>query len=618
MAQRKSGSKKTTPARKTSTKATARKSAKKPVATSRSKPATQKTARVSRTARVAKATAAQVPVAAAKGTVAAPTQSTAAHTIFIPFASAASPATDSVPLGSEVRALSDHPNRPQYELQALRTYVMYYHMSSRHEMPTTAFSPWRSFVWANSPPSDPGVVMNYYRTVANSAAVAAMVKQLDPENPHCDIPRAVALLMAVLNEYTAFELNGQPKIGWGRTQGEALGFLNESPGGPCIIAAALLWRFLDPGQRQIVRNVIADLANRVVAQRSVAFYSQFHFGPDPNTNYISDTKAEEASISGSFLALASQFYRSHPNSGQWLSRANELMRWSFDVYEQADADYLVANHGMRFSPSYGISALNEAARAILPWAGQGISLTRTTGLPPGIPPIAGANANLYGADVMRFFELMRSQVNYIHGVTRSNYGVPIIPPWSDLSFQGVTLQSTNMSNVIDFRQRAYMGVSGVSDFGTGADFQNGAFALGAWIDVTVFPSPGTPDANYATILRSQSMDAGYGYLQTVFSGGCDNASVPADGNPAGWTWGFLPASCPAPNAGRLVPFFPDGTGYSGTPHLTRANQINTHFFLNSLSAINHVVGYIYARGIDGRPFWPVGADGQSTLPDFGV
>ena len=472
----------------------------------------------------------------------------------------------------------------QKELDALRAYVSYYKVT---DSGMTAFGPWRSAAWNYRPGGY--VDHSYYRAVCNTAAVGALVKSLDPGNPNVDWGRVKAILLAAVNEY--WSKDGSP--GWGFYNGTGnrggLHWTTGFIGYPCALAAALTWNQLDANQKSAVRGALRDLATRLYWNRDRNYYSTKQSQEGGNTT------SEEASAVASFLAVMSQFdpsYNGLPpeyvGSSAWLVAARDLMEWAFyDFDAQTDT---VANHNMKPHPNYSLASLNDSARALVPWVAQGIRIQDSSlNHASGNDRLYGGNENGGGPD--RFYTLYKAVMPYI----RTN---------SDFTFDGRTYNLSNPNDYRDFRLKSYLGVAGVSDWGIGADFQNGAFAFTSWLDLTYYPSIQIGDYNYGRLLTWQSSDSGYGYLPSSNKNGCGSTQTSS-----GWYWGSLSASCggsqtTGDTVGMVVEFFTPNN-----PARSLSGQVNTHFFLNSFSALNHIVGYLYMRSVFTSPYW-------STPPNF--
>lgn len=451
----------------------------------------------------------------------------------------------------------------------------------------------------------------YYRSVCQLAAVASLVKTVEPANPNVDWDRAKAIFMHVMNDYTTRAAGGG--VGWGYPGGTgapgSLPFQGSAIGASCGLAGGFVWPYLSTLERQTARAVFASLADRYYTYRTANWFTS----AQASVSIEIDTLTETASADASFLALISQFYRGHPNNRLWLARAQELMNWAYSgyQYEAATNRYRVANHSMRFHPLYGISTPNDSGVALVAWAAQGVGLGNSSGI-NGITPLnpGSANSALYGytansAGLYRIFNVMASQTEWIKGTPISTgqvNSVPTIPSNSDFTFQSFTRNGANFSQVVNFQDKNYLGIAGVSDWGVGADFQNSAFAASWWLAKYVAPSSvGSSSVNYNTLLSRQAVDAGYGYLPTIMS------------SPTSGTWGYLASTCQSANGADvtriLVQFFESFTAP------TTCSQTNTHLFLNTWSGYNHVVAYLLARGGLGQPFWPA-SGGNSTLPNF--
>jgi len=520
------------------------------------------------------------------------------------------------------------------ELDALATYLSYYQVA---EGQITAFGNWHTEVWTTTAHLD----TSYFRTVCNTVAVGALYKTARPDavTPDVSWDRLKAMLVSVMQEYADNPTTPEgpsAKDGWG------YGGIPNGPlqwdtgfvGYPCLMATALSWEHLTEMQQIHVSTVLQDLASRVYQERTVSFYTDL---PTNCTNSL----AEEASADAAFLAAASQFYRHDVTASQaWRERAQDLMQAvAFDQVNPREDCYApqtgaytdtVTNHGMYPHPNYGLSVTDNIARALLPWAAQGVTLK--TNPVTDITPLdaTAGNDRLYGTATdspAKARQIYDANVAYV--AVDSDFSLV------GQTYQAAAITQTHPSNPITFTDRSYLGKSGVSDWAFGADFQSSSFALGAWLYRTYYrpyklylplilanfsttstvraSMPRSPSAlaidkpaylveNYRNLIEHQAMAPGYAYLPTRHIEGCGESAQLG----SGWRHDYLTATCTALLQGPLVEYYvPSNLSLSG--------QVNTHFFLNSFGALNHVVAYMYVRS---TPYWPVDASGSSTLPDF--
>ena len=498
----------------------------------------------------------------------------------------------------------------QQEFGFLQGYVAAYKVS---ETQLTAFNQWRQNAWA-SPPVDTA----YYRAVCNTAAVAALVKQEEPTNPNVDLSRAAAMLMAVIREYddNPYSASGpEARDGWGfpvANDDATLNFDTPFVGYPCAVAAALLWPQLTSTEHTQVRVMLDSFAERLRQYRDVSFFisnaAHFNCGNSP---------AEEVAAYASFLATMSQFHRTHPQAIAWRTTAQGLMDYAFN---HATTDSLnlrpgcsipmggssftntVTNHRVYPHAVYGFSVLNEISRALLPWSAQGITLINNPVTNISSLDASLGNDKLYGTGfaASSATALYFANMAYLNGANSTGAVTT-----TDFTLRGNVYDALNINDVIDFQQKSYLGRAGVSDWGFGLDFQNGAHAWMAWIDMTVNPTLGNFYYNYGQLITYQlAQGASKGYFPGVHANSC---AGPVQNSAVGWQVSYLPETCNARLNGILVPF------YDGYTTFQLANQVNTHLFLNSFSAFNHLVAYFYMR----PAFWPPDSNGISTLPDFG-
>lgn len=537
---------------------------------------------------------------------------------------------------------ADETSEEQKELDALGTYLAHYSVGTER---ITAFGPWHTQVWTSTGHLD----TSYFRAICNTVAAGALYKAGRPDATIPDISwdRLRAMLVAVMQEYadhpnTPAGPEAQDGWGYGGTPGGALQWDTGFVGYPCTLAAALTWEQLAPSERTLVSSTLHDLASRVYAQRTVSYYT------DQPLN-CSNSLAEEASADAAFLATASQFYRSDPAiESAWRVRAQDLMQQvAFQQLNPREGCYppptgqytdTVTNHAMYPHPNYGLSVTDNIARALLPWAAQGITLkTNPVGDITDLTSLSG-NDQLYGT--------APDSPEKTRRIYDAN--VAYVAVDSDFSLVGRTYHAdtptqTYPDDPITFTERGYLGAWGVSDWAFGADFQNSSFALGAWLYRTYYrpyvlylpvllaaagptdttgpehpvaavqrsAAPAALDAadtaylldTYRALIEHQHTAPGSAYLPARHVAGCgDSAELGA-----GWSHGYLTTTCDALLQGPLVQYYVTST-------LTLSGQVNTHGFLNSFGALNHVVAYLYIRS---TPYWPPDAQGNSTLPDLG-
>jgi hypothetical protein len=388
-------------------------------------------------------------------------------------------------------------------------------------------------------------------------------------------------------------------------------------GYPCTLAAALTWPSLDGSERLAVAAALRDLATRLYQARTADYYAAH--------NVCGNTATEEAAADAAFLTAMSQFDRDNPDSDAWRIRAQDLFQWAFDNLNPVPGcptppndvnqhyynyQYTSSNHNMYPHPNYALSVLHDSARAVMPWAAQGITLTADVS---GINDITAlsvgsgsGNHHLYGGDFSAYENVYNSNLLFV--ADNSGGPAPVISDTSDFTFRGRTYNAFDFNDYRDFANQTYLGVAGVSDWGFGADFQNVIFGFTTWVSQTVSGTADNFGLNYERLLNHQAFDVGYGYLPTQPNTGCGPEPEYAAG---AWTWGYLGASCGGTQADGDTPR-PLVVFFGGAYPLTRSGQINTHLFLNSFGAFNHLVAYLYMKS----PYWPPDAEGDSTLPNF--
>jgi hypothetical protein len=494
----------------------------------------------------------------------------------------------------------------QAELDAIRTLFLYYRLTDPRNaaLPRTRHEPLYRSGWASNDNHQAGI---YYRTIVQWLSAAAVVLLNDPEHPAISLSQVLALYTHVMSDYRMRQ--GFGGGGWGFPVGfgdpTVLPFQGTAICACATVTAGLLWPLFEESQRALTRDVLADMADRYVAVRDAQYFT------DRNTAPHLDTMTENASADASFLATVSQFYRGHPNSQLWLQRAGDLFAWAYAHYlrDSTNSRRLVSAHRLFYHPMYGLSTPNDTGIGLVPWVAQGIGLEAATGI-EGISSIAPGtpNSRLYGYEVAQgagriaLFEVLGSQMEYVRGapVTAGPLaGIPLVPATSDFTLQGIVRNGSNQNVRTNYRSMSYQGVVGVSDWGCGLDFQNSAYASGWLLDKLANPIPNNAGANFRTLQGWQRRDRGYAYHTSL---------APQA------TWGYLRETC-ASNRGmdvsRVLVRFYDPLA----PH-TPCSRTNSHFFLNTFKAWNHVAAYLLTRGGHGRPVWPASADNKSTLPDF--
>lgn len=494
----------------------------------------------------------------------------------------------------------------QAELDAIRTLFAFYRMTDPQNaaLPRTRHEPLYRTGWASNDVNQAGI---YYRTVMQWLSAAAVILVADPGNPNVSLAQVLALYTHVMSDYRTRQ--GVGGGGWGFPVGfgdpGVLPFQGTAICACATVAAGLLWPVFDESQRALTRDVLADMADRYVAVRDAQYFT------DRNTNPQIDTLTENASADASFLAGVSQFYRGHPNAQLWMQRAGELFGWAYAHYfrDATNTRCLVAAHRMFHHPMYGLSTPNDTGIGLVPWVAQGIGLETDTGL-DGITSIAPGtpNSRLYGYEIengvgqIRLFNVLSAQMEYVRGVpvtTTPLDTIPLVPATSDFTLQGIVRNGGNQNVRTNYRSMSYQGVVGVSDWGCGLDFQNSAYASGWFLDKQANTSPNNAGANFRTLHNWQRRDRGYAYHTSL-------APQAA--------WGYLRETCASTrgiDVTRVLVRY-----YDPLLAHTPCSRTNSHFFLNTFKAWNHVGAYLLARGGHGRPVWPRTAAGASTLPDF--
>jgi hypothetical protein len=479
----------------------------------------------------------------------------------------------------------------------LQKFTEYYRSGTEGNL--TMFDLWRGHVLPNNTFNGD---TTYHRTVCNVVAVSAIVKEQEPENPNIDWTRLADMLNAVMVDYA---LGSGKGWGYGGRQGGSPGLYwnTTSIGYPCAVATAILWKQseFDQTKRNLAVYVLGDLAERVSKNRTNNYYS--------SKQSCADSWVEVAANDAAFLAAMSQFERSNPAADGWLHNATRIMQWAYDhqtivecpAPNGEDFSNLIANHRMFPHPYYSLAILMETSRALMPWLAQGVVIqSNDTGIAdiPALGPLSG-NQDLYGGDIARPHRIFNSVNRYI------NLG-------GNLAFVGETYNVTdNFASSIAFLSRYYYGNPGVIDWGTGVEILHTAYVYPLFLDFTFYPSPGNGSAYYWRLLNYENSHPNRGYLPPPGPFPCSIRAIPESvwspfATPPLWDTSFLPGTCAARGNAALVPYFD-----AFVPN--RSEQVNTHFFLNSTKAFNHLVSYLIMKGHPGTNYWqPNGA--ASTLP----
>ncbi len=483
----------------------------------------------------------------------------------------------------------------------LKKYTEYYRSGTNGNL--TLFGPWRSHVLPNGTFNGD---TTYHRTVCNTVAVSAIVKEQEPGNPNIDWTRLADMLNAVMVDYAL----GSGK-GWGSggNDGGASGLYWSTPsiGYPCAVATAIMWNksAFDQTKRNLAVSVLRDLANRVSTGRTNTYYDSKHT--------CADSWVEVAANDAAFLAVMSQFDRGNAAASDWLASARRIMRWAYDHQTPAGCpapnseNYtnLITNHGMYPNPYYSMAIVMETSRALMPWLAQGMVIQSNASGITGIPALglSSGNQDLYGGDISRPHRIYDSVNRYV------NLG-------GNLAFLGTTYNVTNnFASSISFSSKYYYGRSGVIDWGTGVEILNAAFVYPLFLDFTFYPSVENGAINYWRLLNYENSQPNKGYLPPPGPSPCSTSPIPPSvwspsATPPSWGTSFLSSACAARGNATLVPYF-DPT----VPNT--AEQVNTHFFLNSFKAFNHLVSYLIMKAHPGTNQWqPNGS--TSTLPLFSI
>lgn len=404
---------------------------------------------------------------------------------------------------------------------------------------------------------------SYYRTIGNSAAIGALEYALNPSNSNVDLRHLKNLVVMLATDY--HPVFGGAKPGWSQYTGSYknlgnLFIVQSAVGYTLAIASALLWQHLDTAQRTLIRGVLSDLANRISTNRSSVYYAAY--------NYPGDSTCEEAAADGSFLAVMSQFYPTHPNAGSWLYQAQIFLQWAFS---NVGPGYAVANHN--FSPNviYSWSLLADWARALLPWAAQDTLNTVT--------------ALSFCGSFVQYQNIYNAQLTYV------NLG--------NFTLSGTVTQVYTLATEL-MQSHVYLNRTGVTDWGFGGEFQNCMWSGASWL-AGQGVAPGSYTANYGSLKAFQSNATSCAYMPTMNTAECNGPELTTLG---GWSWMPMTGDNGGHTCDGSISFM---SPYFGPVYASMADQVNTHFFLNSFKAMNHLAAYmIESTG----PFWPGG------LPNF--
>lgn len=429
-----------------------------------------------------------------------------------------------------------------------------------NEVCTVNWGQWCSAAWNLDYPDG-----GYHRAIGNRVSVLGLIKLLDPSSPNADIKNLVQQLMSIVTDYDLASY-GAGRVGWktysgGYKQVGGLFFIASVIGFVISIGSSMLWPYLTAGQRTQVRSVVRNLADRLVAAHTVSYYN--------SVNFVGDTAGEEASSDGAFLSVASQFDPGYVNAGAWLTAAHTAFQWAIapgNGMNSVAHPYLSNNHNIDPYPIYAQSVLADLARALIPWSA---TKTLTLGVFNSFVSTSAFN-NVYNA----------------------------LAAWtntSDWSHTG-TVTSLVDASTINIASKCYMGRCGMSEWGFGADFQNGMYSLASWL-AEQGASPSSYATDYASLLGWQSGRPALGFLPTRHA---NNGAGPVQTTLSGWNW------------------TPCVTTYHGVTRISvdyfvqiptdLASQSNSHTYLNSFSAMHHIAAYLIQRA---TPLW-------TTLPDFGT
>lgn len=436
------------------------------------------------------------------------------------------------------------------ELACMRTFLSLYPQT--YNSPN--MGPWCLAAWQLAGYPD----NSYYRTLGNAAAVGGLEYALNPGNPNIDLRHLINITMQVADHYGTqnWGTGWQTYTGAYKNAG-GLFIVTSAIAYDLAIAAAMLWPHLTAAQRTAIRNVLRAVADRLLANRSLAYYSA--------NNNLGDTTVEEATSDASFLAIMSQFDPSYANAPAWLNNSQAFFTWAFNnIGPGLSAD----NHGFNPNVIYAWSLFSDLARAVLPWAAQDT-------LTPALLQ------NFLGGSFAQFQNVYNAQLPYVN--------------LSNFTLTGTVTSSYTAATEL-MQSHVYLGRTGVSDWGFGGEFQNSAWSIAAYL-----ANQGTAPASYATNYNALETFQGgaqsCAYFPTQHSIGC--ASTPLISTLGGWSWTPFTQTCDAGSISFLSTYF-------GPTSATLSDQTNSHYFLNSFKAMNHLASYMIDRV---GPFW-------SPLPNF--
>ncbi len=421
---------------------------------------------------------------------------------------------------------------------------------------TTTYGAWRSRTISS------GDRTTYYRTVCNTAAVAAVNGKVT-NKPNAYFYNIADQVTAVFDDHRYWS---------GSWQKGAVGY-------PCAVAASLLWDKFSaatPWDRAIGnpnRSVAAKktMIRDAIASTANSLYSDF---PDPDNRYSTveqaqavygprgNSQAEEAGWNAAFLAMAANMLPTNSSKTNWENRAKSMAVFSYknctdNTRCPLGADFRVVNHEVNPQPQYGMSVIMNGARAGLPYfVLNGFNRDNI----PSEFRILGANRSAVYT-LTNVFEFQSSLIDFNTMSMRGSY------TYKD---------SSRVTRTGNYSGQNYGNQTGVGEWGYGADMNVSPFAYMYVSDLynsNGYRSTQGPIQAYIDAERAKAV-ANKLYLPTL-----PNSS----GN---GSYSFVDAS-----KGVDIAFMVNFGG--GVTSASSDVRLNTHFFLNSLKAFEHMVGYLY-------------------------
>lgn len=392
---------------------------------------------------------------------------------------------------------------------------------------------------------------NYFRTVCNVASVATLYGIVEGKDPSYFVEYEDRI-MAVFDDYKY----------WGNSDNQGF-WAAPIPGYNCAIAASLMWDKFStntawdkysgntgrtPSQKRTqIRSTLIDLAEKIERKYNTDKLKALH----ATTIKEGNTQAEEAAWNAAYLALVSQLL---PNSGgKYLEEAKKLSEFSVSHCSNEtacvlDENFLAKNHGVKPHPLYGISVIMFNARGGLPFFVFGAH--NRDAIPRELRMLSRSVYNLVNT-----FEANFEYANFY-----------------DMSLMGRITENQHLQGILKnrYEDNTYLGIRGVCEWGMGADYNISPFA---YLHVNdKYNSNGYQSVNgpyfYFILSQDRKLNSGKLYLPPVIEGGKTSYKT------LHWA--------------RQAPI-----GLMLNPSVSEDTRINTHFFLNSMKAFEHLVSYLY-------------------------